>query len=192
MKPAGLLPLFSAGLVAIAAAEETASGLASREIKAHIRASLPTYQPTPPKADDNSADSTAVTAPAVFVLPKMIVREVRLPKDADDHLMSKRDFKRKMENLYLDTLAEAGPLNVILNSHALPILNKISIPIPPRRGQPLYRSVEGERGRAIYRAQEIERLGHVTEVRGQPEREGAPKFKQEIDNTTTTRPAGIK
>lgn len=176
MKPAGLLPLFSAGLVAIAAAEETASGLVSREIKAHIRAGLPTYQPTPPIADDHSADSTAVTAPDVLVLPKMIVREVRLPQDADDHLMSKRDFKRKMENLYLDTLAEAGPLNVILNSFTIPFLSPS----------------KAARGRAIYRARELERLDHVIGVSQALDPATASKYPQEMDNTHTTRPAGIK
>lgn len=176
MKPAGLLPLISAGLVAIAAADETPSGLVSRKIKAHIRESLPTYQPTPPNADDNTTDSTPVTAPDVLVLPKMIVKELRLPRDADDHLMSKRDFKRKMENIYLDTLAEAGPLNVFLNSFTIPFLSPS----------------KAARGRAIYRARELERLQHVVNVSKALDPEADVKFKQEMDNTHTTRPAGIK
>jgi hypothetical protein len=176
MKPAGLLPLFSAGLVAIAAAEESASGLVSREIKAHIRESLPTYQPTPPTADGNAADPPPVTAADVLVLPKMIVKEHRLPRDADDHLMSKRDFKRKMENIYLDTLAEAGPLNFLLNSFTIPLLSPS----------------KAARGRAIYRARELERLQHVVNVSKALDPEADKKFRQEMDNTHTTRPAGIK
>jgi len=177
MKPAGLLPLLSAGLVTLAAADETASGLVSREIKAHIRESLPTYQPPPPKAGGETTEATEHSpAPDVLVLPKMIVREVRLPKDAADHLMSKRDFNRKMENLYLDTIAEDGPLNVILNSFTIPFL------FPSKAA----------RGRAIYRAKEMERLVHVIDVSKAISPATASKYIQEMDNSHTTRPAGIK
>lgn len=175
MKPAGLLLLIAAGLVASAAAGETTRGLASREIKAHIRESLPKYQPTPPQTD-RTTDSTPVTATDLLVLPKMIVKEFRLPRDAADHLIRKRDFKRKMQNIYLDTLAEAGPLNVILNRFSIPILSPSGF----------------ERGREIYRAREMERLERVNEIGRTLDPATAGKFKREMDNTHTTRPAGIK
>ncbi len=51
MKLAGLLVFIPAGLIAVASAEETVTGLASRETKSHIREGLPAYRPTPPKTD---------------------------------------------------------------------------------------------------------------------------------------------
>lgn len=176
MKPAGLLLLIPAGLMTIAAASETASGLVSREIKAHIRESLPAYQPPPPKAEGEATEPAPATDPDVLVLPKMTVKEIRLPPDAADHLMSKRDFKRKMENLYLDTIAEDGPLNVLLNSLTIPFLSPS----------------KAARGRAIYRAKEIDRLRHVIDVSKALDPDAEKKFNQEMDNTHTTRPAGGK
>jgi hypothetical protein len=195
MKPAGLFLLVPAGLVVLAPVEGSESGLVSREIKAHIREGLAPYQPSPPKANGEVLAPSPATDPNVLVLPTMIVKEVRLPPDAADHLMSARDFNRKMENLYLDEVAKDGPLNVMLNSVALPILNQVSIALPPRfsrikDSRAIYRSVEIERGRALYRAKEIERLAHVTEVGKSADPSADKKFQQEIDNTHATRPAG--
>ncbi len=177
MKPAGLLLLIPAGLVAIGTAEEISSGLISRESKLHIREGLPAYQPPPPKAGGETTVSPGhAPAPDVLVLPKMTIKELRLPRDAADHLMSKRDFNRKMENLYLDTIAEDGPLNVLLNSFTIPFLSPS----------------KAARGRAIYRAKEMERLEHVIDVSRALDSATAAKYKQELDNTHTTRPAGIR
>jgi len=176
MKPAGLLLFIPAGLVAVLSAEE-APGLASRETKSHISEGLPTFQPPPPKPEGTPGiDSTAAPAADVLVLPKMTVKELRLPSDAADHLMSKRDFNRKMENLYLDTIAEDGPLNVLLNSITIPFLS-------PSKAQ---------RGRAIYRAKEIQRLEHVIDVSKDLDHATAAKYKQEMDNSWTTRLPGRK
>jgi len=174
MKPAGLLLLIPAGLVALLAAEETPTGLVTRETKNRIKEGLPTYQPPPPKADGETSEPAPATAPDVLVLPKMTVKEKRLPSDAADHLMSKDDLNRKMENIYLDALAEDGPLNLFLNRFTIPILSPS----------------KADRGRAIYRAKEAERLGHVNGASKAINPEAAKKFKQETDNTHTTRPAG--
>ncbi len=174
MKPAGFLLFIPAGLAAIAAAEEVSTGLVSRESKAKIRDGLPAYQAPAPKASGETTDNTQPSVPDVLVLPKMTVKEKRLPRDADDHLMSPRDFNRKMENIYLDTLAEAGPLNYFLNLLTIPLLSPS----------------KAERGRAIYRAREMERLEHVIDVSRALDPEAVKKFKQELDNTWTTRPAG--
>lgn len=174
MKPAGLLLLIPAGLVAIAASEID-SGLVTRKTKTLIREGLPAYQPPAPKADGETTDSTVPTTdPDVLVLPKMTVNELRLPRDAADRLMSKRDFNRKMENLYLDTIAEDGPLNVLLNSLTIPFLSPS----------------KAARGRAIYRAKEMDRLRHVIEVSKALDPDADKKFEREIDNSHTTRPAG--
>jgi hypothetical protein len=191
MKPAGFLLFIPAGFVAAAAASESGSGLVSRETKAHIREGLATFQPSPPAKEGEAVAPTPSTDPDVLVLPKMIVKELRLPPDAADHLMSRKDFNRKMDNLYLDTIAEDGLLNVVLNSIAIPILNPVSIALPPRKpkdARSVYRSVEIERGRAIYRAREIDRLRHVTNVGKNADPSADKKFKEEIDNTHTTRP----
>ena len=60
MKPAGLLLLIPAGLVAIAASEID-SGLVTRKTKTLIREGLPAYQPPAPKADGETTDSTVPT-----------------------------------------------------------------------------------------------------------------------------------
>ncbi len=123
--------------------------------------------PTPPKTDAEAGAPESAPAADVLVLPKMIVKEKRLPRDAADQLMSKRDFNRKMENLYLDTVAEGGPLNVLLNSFTIPILS-------PSKAQ---------RGRAIYRAKEMDRLDHVIDASKALDPATAAKYKQEMDNS---------
>lgn len=197
MKRAGLLLLITAGMLVLAQADEASPGLVSRGTKDRILESLPVYQPPPTDSDGATTQPTPPVDRDLLILPKLTVIEKRLPRDAADHLMSKADFNRKMEKLYLDTLAEDGQLNVFLNSIAIPILNQVSIPIPPRRdknvsGRAIYRSVEIARGRAIYRAKEINRLEHVVDVSKDLDPGAAKKFKQEMDNTHTTRPAGMK
>ena len=175
MKPAGFFLLIPAGLATVLAAEETPTGLASREIKAHIREGLPTYHP-PATIAYVTPGTTGTDAPAadVLVLPKMTVKELRLPSDAADYLMSQRDFKRKMENLYLDELAKDGPLNVLLNNFTLPLISPS----------------KAARGRMIYLAREMDRLQHVIDVSKALDPAVDKKFKRDMDNTNTTRPAG--
>jgi hypothetical protein len=104
------------------------------------------------------------------------VREKRLPRDATDYLMSRRDFKRKMENLYLDSLAEDGPLNVLLNNFTIP----------------LFSPSKAARGRALYQRQEIDRLRRINALSRTVAPEAANRFERELDNTNTTRPAGTR
>jgi hypothetical protein len=81
-----------------------------------------------------------------------------------------------MENIYLDKLAEDGPLNVLLNSFTIPILSPS----------------KAARGRALYVGQELDRLNHVNETSKSIDLEAARKYRQELDNFHTTRPAGIE
>jgi hypothetical protein len=177
MKPAGLFMFLPAGLMIITLSAEDSTGLVSREIKARIREGLPVYQPPPPKSETglDSSESAQTTDPNVLILPKFMIKEPRLPRDAADHLMSRRDFNRKMENIYLDKVAEDGPLNVLLNSFTIPLFS-------PSKAQ---------RGRALYIGSELDRLNHVNETSRSTDPEAARKYKQEMDNTHTTRPAGI-
>ena len=174
MKPAGLLlPLV--GLASALTAAEPSSAIISREISAKIREGLPTYQPPAPKPADEAADpGPQTTDPDVLVLPKLTVKEKRLPSDAADHLMSRDDLKRKMENIYLDTIAEDGPLNYFLNRFTIPILS------PSKE----------ERGRAIYRQRELDRLRRVNDTVRRINPGTAGKLERELDNSHTTRPAG--
>jgi hypothetical protein len=174
MKPAGfLLPVV--GLASALTAAEPSSATISREISAKIREGLPAYRPPAPKPDGEAADNAPQTTdPNVLILPKLTVEEKRLPPDAADHLMSRADFKRKMENLYLDTLAEDGPLNVLLNNFTIP----------------LFSPSKAARGRAIYQQRELDRLRHVTGSRRTLEPDASKKLERELDNSHTTRPAG--
>ena len=174
MKPAGLLlPLV--GLASALTAAEPSSAIISREISAKIREGLPTYQPPAPKPGGEAADpGPQTTDPDVLVLPKLTVKEKRLPSDAADHLMSRDDLKRKMENIYLDTIAEDGPLNYFLNRFTIPILS------PSKE----------ERGRAIYRQRELDRLRRVNDTVRRINPGTAGKLERELDNSHTTRPAG--
>lgn len=174
MKPAGLLlPLV--GLASALTAAEPSSAIISREISAKIREGLPTYQPPAPTPAGEAADpGPQTTDPDVLVLPKLTVKEKRLPPDAADHLMSRDDLKRKMENIYLDTIAEDGPLNYFLNRFTIPILS------PSKE----------ERGRAIYRQRELDRLRRVNDTVRRINPGTAGKLERELDNSHTTRPAG--
>jgi hypothetical protein len=177
MKPAGLFLFLPAGLMVITLSAEDSTGLVSREIKARIREGLPAYQPPPPKTgtDDETAEFVQTTDPNVLILPKFTIKESRLPRDAADHLMSRRDFKRKMENIYLDDLADDGPLNVLLNNFTIPLISPS----------------KAARGRAVYVKRELDRLNHVNETSKSIDPDAARKYRQELDNTHTTRPAGI-
>lgn len=173
MKPAGLLfSVFALVSPAPAAGPATASASPlSRDISAKIRAGLPSYRPPAPKSEGDDADSARAPDPDVLVLPKMTVEEKRLPRDAADHLMSREDFKRKMENLYLDEIAKDGPLNYFLNRFTIPILSPS----------------KAERGKALYRQRELERLRQVMDIGGPDSRQ---QLERELDNSHTTRPAG--
>lgn len=177
MKPAGLLVLIPVGLLSPAEAAEPTPAIVSREISAHIRAGLPAYQPPPAKPDDQAADTPGPAEPpdpSILVLPKMTVKEQRLPPDAADHLMSRDALKRKMENVYLDEIAKDGELNYFLNKFTIPLLS------PSKE----------ERGRAITTRRELDRLSHVSKAARALDPDAEKKFQKELDNTHTTRPAG--
>lgn len=149
MKPAGYLLLIPAGLASIADAADAPARLVSSELKAHIREGLPVYQ-TASAAKSSAEDSpilseTHASDPNVLVLPKMMVKERRLPEDAADHLMSPRDFNRKMRNLYLDDLAKDGPLESFLNGFTIPLFSPSRV----------------AKGRALQRGQELDRLADL-------------------------------
>jgi len=146
MKAAGLLFLVPAGLASIAGADDAPPSAVSRETKAHISEGIPTFQPKP-VADPNVPDESVPTAfeSNMLVLPKLTVKERRLPVDAAIHMGNPDDYNRKMANLYLDELERLGPLNSILNRFTIPLLS-------PSRA---------ERGKAIERNRELDRLSSL-------------------------------
>ncbi|AOS43090.1 hypothetical protein Verru16b_00131 [Lacunisphaera limnophila] len=174
MKPAGTLLLLSVGLVTSAPAAAPADGIISREISAKIREGLPAFTPPAPAPAGEADSATQTTDPNVLILPKLIVKEKRLPADAADQLMSRRDFKRKMENIYLDEIAKDGPLNYLLNSFTIPLLSPS----------------KAARGHSIYRQRELDRLRNVIDAGSTLDPGARQKYEQEMDNTWTTRPAG--
>jgi hypothetical protein len=151
MKPAGFLLLVPVGLACLAGADETTTGLVSKETKAHVLAGLPTFQAKPApdaaaEADSANADNLPPLPDAnLLVLPTMTVKEKRLPPDAADHLMSPKAFNRKMTNLYLDDLDRDGPLEAFLNRLTIPLLS-------PSRAA---------RGRALALGKELDRLSSL-------------------------------
>ena len=144
MRPAGFLILVPAGFACLATADEPArTGLLSNDAKAHIRAGLPAFQPkSAPDATTEPDSSQPVTENNVLILPKLTVKERRLPSDAADHLMKPSAFKRKMSNLYLDELDRLGPLHSLLNRFTIPLLSPSRI----------------ERGKTIQLNRELDRL----------------------------------
>ncbi len=175
MKPAGFLLLLPAGLLGVASAAEPAAGLVSREAKAHVLAGLPKFDAAAKSAEVKEQESAVVVTPSgpdVLVLPKMTIKERRLPTDADDHLMKRSDFKRKMENLYLDEVAKDGELNYLLNSFTIPILSPS----------------KAARGQAIQRRREYQRLSEVGAATRSLDAQGAAKIQDEIDRATREPP----
>jgi hypothetical protein len=175
MKPAGLL-LPVIGLATALSAAEPEPARISRDISAKIREGLPAYQPPAGTSEGGSAGTEVpqTNDPNLLVLPKLTVEEKRLPRDAADQLMSRDDFKRKMENLYLDEVAKFGPLHYLLNKFTIPILS------PSKE----------ERGKAIYQRRELDRLRHVTDSALSLDPKATRTLDRELDNSHTTRPAG--
>lgn len=177
MKPAGLLlPVIGLATVLSAAEPAPVPPIVSREISAKIREGLPSYQPPAATAEGGApgTEGPQTNDPNVLILPKLTVKEKRLPPDAADQLMSRDDFKRKMENLYLDEVAKFGALHYLLNKFTIPILS------PSKE----------ERGKAIYRRRELDRLRRVSEAARSLDPNAAKTFDRELDNSHTTRPAG--
>lgn len=174
MNPAGRYLVLALGGIATLSGAEAGTGLISRDLAAKIRDGLPVYQAPAPGNGAEPAATDAPADPGVLVLPKMTVKERRLPRDAVDHLMNRDDFKRKLENLYLDELAKVGPLHYFLNQFTIP----------------LFSPSKAERGRAIYRQRELDRLRHVSDTARALDPAAAAAFERELDNSPTTRPAG--
>jgi hypothetical protein len=154
MKPAGYLLLIPVGLAGIAEAASgpAPTGLASPELKAHIREGLPAYQSPAANRAAREGDSPIFTDnhaapdPDLLILPKLTVKERRdLPGDATRYLMGTRNYDRKMRNLYEDDLAQDGALEFFLNRYTIPLFS------PSRAAK----------GRALALGQELDRLADL-------------------------------
>jgi len=172
MKPAGYLLLVPAGFACLAMADETPAGLVSVTTKNHIREGLPVFQPKPPDGDAEAREPDATAAdPTLLVLPKLTVKEKRLPADAARHLGNPRDFDRKMENLYLDEVAAVGRLNYFLNCFTIPILSPS----------------KAARGKAIQTSRELDRLSALMSL---DEAKTLNDFYDELAGTAGSRTSG--
>ena len=115
MKAAGsiLFCLVTAGALA------TESAVMSDRLKAVIRADLPAY--TPPRGTAKSASNAATSSdPDVLELPKLTVREKRLPKGDPDLWRSEGEIQRRAMRAYKDSMT---PLEWALNSWFVPLFS---------------------------------------------------------------------
>jgi len=168
MKLAGFLLLVPAGFTCVGWAEEVVPSFVSQAMKAHIREGLPVFETKSPDAEGSSSEThtgPVITDSTLLVLPKLTVKEKRLPSDATRHLGKPRDFKRQMENLYLDEVAAVGRLNSFLNSVTIPLLSPS----------------KAERGKAIMINRELDRL---TELMSPIEAKSLNYFYDELAATT--------
>lgn len=119
MKSGGL-PLLSLVMTASLAAEEASppkSPKTSARLAGEIRVTLPKYREPPPKVLDQPKD--LAVDPDVFVLPKVTVREKRLPTDPDLWL-AERGIEQKAMAAYRQSMTD---LEWALNSWFIPLVS---------------------------------------------------------------------
>jgi hypothetical protein len=167
MKPAGLLQLVPAGLALIACATEPAADgppKLSTRLSQEIRSSLPKYviPATQPVGSD-----TAPPDPDVLVLPKMVVREKRLPGNDPDVWLGERVVQQKAMSAYRDSMTD---FEWALNWWFVPIFS----------------SPASVRARATYEngkvSAELSRLSSVIDTIGRSDPKEAAKLRQALDS----------
>ncbi len=168
MKPAGLLLLVPAGLALIASATEPAPEVPpkfSTRLSQEIRSSLPKF--TAPAAPPVSTDTTP-PSPDVLVLPKMVVREKRLPGHDPDVWLGERVVQQKAMSTYRDSMTD---LEWALNWWFVPIFS----------------SPASVRARAAYEegkvTAEISRLNDLAKIISLSDPKEAAKIRQALDPT---------
>ncbi|MDI1319386.1 MAG: hypothetical protein PSW75_04220 [bacterium] len=116
MKTAGSILLCFVVTGALSAAESAAL---SDRLKAEVRANLPAYTPPPAKPADTPTAAGAAD-PDVLVLPKLIVKEKRIPTHDPDVWRSERDIQQRAMQAYQDSMT---PLEWALNSWFVPLFS---------------------------------------------------------------------
>lgn len=166
MKPAAALLLLATGITPLAgAAEPRPASRLSAEVKERIRESLPAYQtPSARNAPSSPIFLNPPTDPEVFVLPKLSIRQRRLPPDAAEHMENRDKVRRMYENVYLDEMASLGELNYLLNSITIPFLSPS----------------KAARGRAIKQRRELQRYADLADAVERADPAGAAALREEL------------
>lgn len=114
--------------------DSTAKTSVAQKLHALIRSSSP-YKPnsaTESAGTDSSAEPVEESS-TLLVLPKMVVKERPLPRDAKRAWLSPKGFKEQWEAVYDKKVAEDGRLNELLNGFTIPFLS----PSKAERGRQL-------------------------------------------------------
>ena len=114
MKPAGF-PLLILAVAGTLAAQEPAR--TSARLAQEIKATLPKYEPPPPRVLDQPKDLPA--DPDILVLPKVTVKEYRPPTHDPDVWLTQKGARDKALTLYKRSLTD---LEWALNSWFIPII----------------------------------------------------------------------
>jgi hypothetical protein len=179
MKAAGL-PLLVLAAVGALAAEEAAPATPARtslRLGQEIRAALPKFTPVPAKVLDRPNTNADETDPGLLALPKVTVREKRLPRIDADELLTERELNKKMASTYRASLVNG--LDRFLNSFTIPIFS----------------ASPAERGRELVVERKFEDIGHIADLHRRIDAENSAALKADLTNSEHAmdwrdRPAG--
>lgn len=101
---------------AFAAGETTGT---SARLRAEIRATLPSFSSLAATSTNTATTGEASSDPNVLVLPKLTVREKRLPKMDPELLRNQRDIQKQAMREYKNSMT---PLEWALNSWFIPLV----------------------------------------------------------------------
>jgi hypothetical protein len=131
----------------------------SSRLSQEVRARLPKYDPS--LARRMPATGSEPTPADVILMPKMEVREGRLPSNDPDDYLNKRERRKKQVDLYMDSMSG---LDRVLNGFSVPFLTP---------------SVAG-RAKGAAEAREIENLQSIIDVSRAIDPAGAAKLTREL------------
>lgn len=170
MRPARYLLLLLLANGAMARADEPAMAplKLSDHLSGAIRASLPKYLPQVPRValPDTSAVAATPNDPEVLVLPKMVVKEPRLPGHDPDVWLTDRTIRQKAMAAYQGSMS---PLEWALNSWYIPLFSAPS----SARARHYY---EQEKFTA-----ELDRLNNLARVISLTDPTAAEKIRRALD-----------
>ena len=168
MKPAGFLLLTSIGMALVSSATAPAADIPpklSTRLSEEVRSSLPKY--VTPAVQTDSLDTTPPD-PDVYVLPRMVVREKRLPGNDPDGWLGERVVQQKAMAAYRDSMTD---FEWALNCWFVPIFSS-----PP-----------SVRARQYYESRklttEIDRLGKIIKTIGLTDPKEAEKLRQALNDS---------
>lgn len=178
MKSAGLhLFAFALAGSSLAAEDATTPGPAktSSRLAQEIRVVLPKYAPPVPQPLNQPKELAG--DPDALALPKVTVREKRLPRIDPDELLVERELNKKFTRVYRESLN--GGLDRFLNSFTIPILS----------------ASPAERGRAIAVSRKFSDIGRIAELHKELDPKNAAELKAEVKQSERAmdrldRPAG--